>query len=696
MDFLINRSDGKKREKGQIIVILALAMVFLLAVAGLATDVGVVFMQRAHLERATDAAALAGVVKLAQSNSLDQSNVRGLQLMAANDILLDTPTDCDSVNWNVNDYCGHSSPGTIPSSIAYHVETRWEVETYFMKILNIMNVPLRAEATAEYMPLVDIFASDSSEAGLVRSYNQAVFGPRICTSYGDPVSPLNSTWYDDREGRYTYRIRIPYDYRQDFDQVRIELFDPDTSNKNNVGEGSNNEYRIFDLYGNSYIGNNNPTSEPDTRCSSNQKNPCLLRIATAMEEIYQSSNALSNAEEQARLALQQEFNPFWILRIDENRGNGGADGDGSCNQPGSYTTRYNTRTMYRLYYLQQQADGRLVEVDLAYYIGKNDDAGQPVFASSPYNSAQAAAEAQATDMHWVSPGSPAGERVWTTKTADDIYGFGLSWPAELGSLSEPVTQVENCDAFRTANPAFSTASACQGNGDFIIQLNGASTEVPGTYVDPDSGVVDIFMDVRTLSGASENGFEIWAGPPKSADPNLYDTPSEINARQNYIVHQRGNGTHVHSSEGVSVFAIGYLPMNSNQSTAARIPLTTFSSAFANQDMTVSLFDSDSGAGSPVSFYFDTIPAIDWTACFDDDNLGRNCEIPGGQRSHRIGPDQIPSNNGWANYNFQIPGELDTGTTIPFYGGRLSVFYNTGAEDTFIWRIVIDSRPYLTQ
>ncbi len=691
MDLLTTKPNGEKREKGQIIVILALAMVGLLAVVGLATDVGILFMERAHLERATDAAALAGVVRLAETNDLAQANVRGMQLLAANTIVLDSPVDCDSVNWDVHDYCGHSSPGTIPSSIAYHVETRWDVETYFMKVLSIQFVTIGARATAEYMPLVDIFASDSSESGLVRSANQAVFGPKICTGFGDPVSPLNSAWYSDREGRYTYRIRVPYDYRQSFDQVRVELFDPDTSNKNNT---ATSEYRIFDLYGNSYFGNNSPTSEPDTRCTTNQKNPCLLRISTSMQEIYQSSNTLSTAEEAERLALQDELNPFWLVRIDENRGAGSGDGNGTCSEPSSYTSSYNTRTVYRLYYLQQQADGRLVEIDLAYYVGKNDSSTQPVYSSSPYTAAQAAAEALATDMHWVSPGSPSSERLWATRDEDDIYDYDITWPSELGALNEPLTRVEDCDAFRTTNPAFSDASMCSGNGDFIVNIRGGSTEVPGIYVDPESGVVDIFMDVRTVSGASENGFEIWAGPPLSANPDLYDTPSEINARQNYIVHQRGNGTNVHSSEGISIFAVGYLPMNSTATATAQLPLAFFTASYANQDMTVSLFDSDSGAGPPVSFYFDSIPNIDWTACYAASS--NQCSAAGGQSSHYLGDDQIPNDNRWANYAFQIPGELDTGVNIPFYGGRMSVHYNAGANDTFVWRIVIDSRPYLTE
>ena len=47
-----------KQERGQILAILALAMVGLLVAAGLAVDGGVLFLRKAQLDRATDAAAL--------------------------------------------------------------------------------------------------------------------------------------------------------------------------------------------------------------------------------------------------------------------------------------------------------------------------------------------------------------------------------------------------------------------------------------------------------------------------------------------------------------------------------------------------------------------------------------------------------------------------------------------------------------
>ena len=73
-----------EHERGQILVLLALAMVGLLVAAGLATDAGILFVRRGQLDRAVDAAALAGVTRLNSSTdaaqALQSANTRGQQL----------------------------------------------------------------------------------------------------------------------------------------------------------------------------------------------------------------------------------------------------------------------------------------------------------------------------------------------------------------------------------------------------------------------------------------------------------------------------------------------------------------------------------------------------------------------------------------------------------------------------------------
>jgi Flp pilus assembly protein TadG len=62
--------NRREQESGQILVILALAMIGLLVAAGLAVDGGVLMMRKAQLDRAVDSAALAGVTELAEQGEV--------------------------------------------------------------------------------------------------------------------------------------------------------------------------------------------------------------------------------------------------------------------------------------------------------------------------------------------------------------------------------------------------------------------------------------------------------------------------------------------------------------------------------------------------------------------------------------------------------------------------------------------------
>ncbi len=648
-DFLNQIRAANHRERGQILILLALAMIGLLVAAGLAVDSGVLFMRKSQLDRAVDAAALAGVTQLPNetdlAKALQASNTRGQQLLAANGIVTTSAAECpatdDPVFWQTHDYCGRRMPGAIPGSIRYHVEVRWQAEVYFMGLLGFDTLPLRASATAEYMPMVDIFASDSSEYGILQSSNAAIFGPQSCTGFGDAYTPTASPYYAELEGVYTYRIRIPreYIYNEDgsinHESVRIELFDPDTRNT------STNTMPVYTLDGTS-------SSRTCSGADGQRTNPCIHNTRTS-------------------------DNPFWwFVRIDENRSprTGSSGGGSGCATPGSYTANYNTRTEFRLYYLEQLSDGSLREVDLAYYIGESDGTD--------------ATEAQTTDLMWVSPGAPASERM-PAYTFDDIFGDGNS---NVFSPAEPETYPEAC-------------AECVGDGNFTVKLVGCGHEVPGIYTDPATGVRDIFLDVRGFSGSSENGYELWAGPPRTDDPDDYEytAPSYVNARQIYLELERADEEPVHLSEGIAIYGIGHLPMNSNIANYVDIPLAYLGPEFAGQQIRIDVFDPDSGTEPPIAFYFDTIPKSDWIACFDDGTLNNNdCNMAriGGKKQDWLGPANLPTNNGWVTYEFSIPGETPEGQGIPFYGGRLIVIYRGGNHDTYGWKMSIEGRPFLVR
>jgi hypothetical protein len=118
-----------QRERGQIIVMVAIMAVALFAIMGLALDVGRMFIIKAELSRAVDAAALAGVLELP---SLPNATAKVNAFMAENE-----PTA--SVNTP-------SSPGDNQ----LQVTASKSVQLYFLTVLGFNSATVSAKATAGF------------------------------------------------------------------------------------------------------------------------------------------------------------------------------------------------------------------------------------------------------------------------------------------------------------------------------------------------------------------------------------------------------------------------------------------------------------------------------------------------------------------------------------------------------------------
>ena len=102
------------------------------------------------------------------------------------------------------------------------------LELALAKIYPRPNSKFHAPKEVESLPQsVDIIANKNSDQGIVKRTLQAMYGPLICTNWGDPYSPWGSQF---KPGTHTqrYKIEIPSDYPSDI--VRVELFDPDSIN----------------------------------------------------------------------------------------------------------------------------------------------------------------------------------------------------------------------------------------------------------------------------------------------------------------------------------------------------------------------------------------------------------------------------------------------------------------------------------
>lgn len=452
----------------------------------------------------------------------------------------------------------------------------------------------------------DIYASRRQD-GVVSFSNQGIFGPHICIDYGDPFSPLNSPWKPEYY-TYKYRILIPGDYPSDI--LRVELFDPDSINQ------AENDFTI--AHTQAAIDRGFPLTENKSCTGANtlRVNPCLIQT----DELDLVDNYIDI----------DQINPYWLVRIDENRGVGSPPGNGTCGQPSNYTPGYNTQTVYQLFYYRQNPDETITRENLARYTGQVGDGARDNGD-------------HLTDMRWVSPGGTP------------IFDQPAPVPVDAGSSKT-----------------------------FELHI---TDDLPSIVTEPGTGNRYVYLDVSTKSGASENGFEIWAGPP-----NYTDTiSSDVNVRNVQIT----NSPNSHSSEGVTVFALNNLPLNSNfgqynVSDPIDIPLTYIGPEHAGQTVSVSLYDSDAGSDPPIIFFFDTIAEADWSLTFavpgqdDPDGVadGVRC-LPGSCQTQWISPSyqiQVPT---LTNNCFDNP---DPQVCTPFYGGRLIARYDAGVHDSYGWEV----------
>ncbi|MAT42180.1 MAG: hypothetical protein CL609_07550 [Anaerolineaceae bacterium] len=475
-----------------------------------------------------------------------------------------------------------------------------------------------------------IYTGYNAEKGIIGTTNLSISGPNSCTLSGDSFSSLVSDWATGPY-TYTYRIYIPANYRHDV--VRVELFDPDSINA---------DINTVSIARSNIAVSNGIASTTSKTCgvnseSSNRTQPCLL----STDELALTDTPTSN------ISLDK-INPYWFVRIDENRLPPTASG-GTCEVPDSYTEELNTRTRYSLSYFAQNSDGTIIKVPLVTYFGQTGDLRD---GGAPGN--------HLTDLRWVSPGATV-----PFSTMDD--------------------------------PGVPVPAIAQTIDSFEVNL---ATDLPNIMVDQVTGERYIYLEVQSMSGASENGFGIWAGPPT----HINSVPSEVNSRNLHVLNNPGS----HSSEGVTVYGLGTIAMNSNIDRPVDIPLIDVGPEMIGQTISVSLFDSDSGAEPPIIFYFDSVTftpddsdplgynpdETDWAMAFgvrgqdDPDGIasGVRC-LPGSCPTQWVSPA----------YNITVPGDLDNCNfenpamedCTPFVGGRLFVRYDGGFGDTVVWQVSLD-------
>jgi Flp pilus assembly protein TadG len=197
-------------EKGQAMILIALAMIGLIAFIGLAIDAGILFSNHGHLRRGVDAAALSAANQIRQGWSYSKVETAAQEL-----ILLNLPATSAAelqVKVETCDTPGNSIPncdtGVTKRKLA-RVEAVLDVKLAFLPIIGWDHVPIRADAISEAASIDLMLVIDNSTS---MAYDAA------CDD-GDSDDGADDTVADDcgpgKPGTGTIIGSIPDDYYRD-------------------------------------------------------------------------------------------------------------------------------------------------------------------------------------------------------------------------------------------------------------------------------------------------------------------------------------------------------------------------------------------------------------------------------------------------------------------------------------------------
>jgi hypothetical protein len=144
------RARTRRDDSAFALVFFALSIVVLMGIAALVVDVGYWFLHAQKIQRAADAAALAGVVWMPGSPS--NATTTAMQAAAGNGFSAGV-----TVNTNVTNSAGVFEPHVLKVSI-----TDTDVPTFFAKVFGLESITETRTATAEYQPSVPLGSAENS------------------------------------------------------------------------------------------------------------------------------------------------------------------------------------------------------------------------------------------------------------------------------------------------------------------------------------------------------------------------------------------------------------------------------------------------------------------------------------------------------------------------------------------------------
>lgn len=309
--------DRMHDEKGATLVMVAGMLTALLAVSAFAVDLGWLYLNTARLQKAADAAALAGVVNLPSNATQADSDAQIAS--GANQFVIGNPA--------YNTFASQILPDN-----QYEVTLGTQVQAFFLKVIGFTTFDVHRTSTAQYVLPVpmgspancfgigdaSILASGSFPSGsgtsnardLCDNYTQnfwaAISGKKTPKTQGDPYMPDVSDEYNNVD-HYFYGIDVPTGSTF----LDLWIYDAGFYNRNSfdIETGDND-------YGGSFSAGTHTTfilKRPDTTPYDQTDNPthCSLTV----------SNGASSSTYQNRWAriCGQVANPpngTWVLKVE--------------------------------------------------------------------------------------------------------------------------------------------------------------------------------------------------------------------------------------------------------------------------------------------------------------------------------------------------------------------------------------------
>ncbi len=183
--------SGSHRERGQALVITAVAFMAMLAFAGLVTDAGTLYLNFTRLKRGLDAAAVAAANQIrdsslpaAQRAALIRESAR--EMLYLNDIAdiysLETYI-CEDTGIPANFAALCPGPGEIKRKLAW-IQATQNSPVYFLHLFGIETIPITTHSIGEAASLDVVIVIDTSEsmASETPGFSSSDYDPSACNA----------------------------------------------------------------------------------------------------------------------------------------------------------------------------------------------------------------------------------------------------------------------------------------------------------------------------------------------------------------------------------------------------------------------------------------------------------------------------------------------------------------------------------